>query len=130
MLAEDELEPDCFCTKGRRDSGSDAGDGEVHLPLVGLGVVGAARSLVPEVFAPAVDALGLTTWGIAIGAAGAGITLLALRARGWLALGLTATVMALLVMGVTTRLMPSLDPLLTSRAAAAAASPRAWNSST
>jgi 4-amino-4-deoxy-L-arabinose transferase-like glycosyltransferase len=80
-----------------------------------------ARAFVPPDFVPAVDALGITTWGIAIAAAGGGIALLGLRRRGWLALGLTSTVMAILTMGVTTRIMPVLDPLLTSRAAAAAA---------
>ncbi len=91
------------------------------LLAVGGALALAAPALVPAAFVPAVQALGLATWGIAIAAAGLGIALLGLRRRGWLALGLTATVMAILVIGVTTRIMPALDPLLTSRAAAAAA---------
>lgn len=103
-----------------RGRGPLAGVGATLL-AVGGALALAAPALVPAAFAPAVEALGLTTWGVAIAAAGAGIALLGLRRRGWLALGLTATVMAMLVIGVTTRIMPSLDPLLTSRAAAAAA---------
>ena len=67
--------------------------------------------------------LGLTTtWPAAIGAAGIGIALLALRGRAWLALGLTSAVMAILVLGVNSRVVPTLDPLLSARAAAVAAS--------
>lgn len=91
------------------------------LAAAGVALATAAASLVPAAFVPAVEALGLTRWGVAMAAAGAGIVLLALRRRGFLAVGLTATVMAILVIGVTSRIMPSLDPLLTSRAAAAAA---------
>ncbi|MGE0392455.1 MAG: phospholipid carrier-dependent glycosyltransferase [Vicinamibacterales bacterium] len=103
-----------------RARGPLAGVGATLL-AVGAALALAARALVPELYAPAVEALGVPTWGVAIAATGVGIALLALRRRGWLALGLTATVMALLVVGVTTRIMPALDPLLTSRAAAAAA---------
>lgn len=91
--------------------------------LVALGVGGGlfAPRMVSPAFVPLVEALGIGTWSTAVAAAGAGIVLLALRRRGWLALGLTATVMAVLVIGMTGRVLPALDPLLSARAAAAAA---------
>jgi len=110
------------------DAIASPGRGRVPLASVGATLLGlggalglAAPAVVPTTFLPVVEALGLHTWGIAMAASGAGIVLLSLRERSWLALGLTATVMAILVIGVTGRVMPTLDPLLTSRAAAAAA---------
>ncbi len=97
-----------------------AGVGATLLAL-GTGLATLGPGLVPAAFAPLVAALGLTTWAAALAAAGAGIALLALRQRAWLATGLTATVVALLVMGVTGRVMPTLDPYLSARAAATAA---------
>ena len=104
------------------------GRGRALLASVGATLLGAgsmlafaARPLLPASLVPTIEALGLTTWAIAIAATGVGIILLSLRLRGWIALGLTAAVMAILVIGVMGRVAPALDPLLTSRAAAAAA---------
>lgn len=86
-------------------------------------LAGMTIRIVPADLAPVVAALGLTTtWPAAIGAAGIGIALLALRGREWLALGLTSTVMAILVIGTNSRIVPALDPHLSARAAAVAAS--------
>ncbi|MFN0067505.1 MAG: hypothetical protein ACKVYV_07695, partial [Limisphaerales bacterium] len=86
-------------------------------------LAGITAQVVPAQLASTVATLGLTTtWPAAIGAAGIGIALLALRGRQWLALGLTSTVMAILVIGANSRIVPALDPHLSARAAAVAAS--------
>lgn len=94
------------------------------LLVVTAGLVASLASrAVPPPLAEAVATLGLTsTWPAAIAAAGIGIALLALRGREWLALGLTSTVMAILVIGVNERIVPALDAHLSARAAAVAAS--------
>ena len=99
-----------------------ASSGGLLVVVAGLLAVGATL-VVPVQLAPAIAALGVTsTWPAAIGAAGIGIALLALRGREWLALGLTSTVMGILVIGVNGRIVPALDPLLSARATAVAAS--------
>ena len=99
-----------------------ASSGGLLVVVAGL-LAGMTTQVVPAHLAPAVATLGLTTtWPAAIGAAGIGIALLALRGREWLALGLTSAVMAILVLGVNSRVVPTLDPLLSARAAAVAAS--------
>ena len=99
-----------------------ASAGGLLVVVAGL-LAGMTPRIVPAALAPVVAALGLTsTWPAAIGAAGIGIALLALRGREWLALGLTSTVMAILVIGANSRIVPALDPHLSARAAAVAAS--------
>ena len=94
------------------------------LLVVGAGLLAVMTPrLVPADLAPVVATLGLTTtWPAAISAAGIGIALLALRGREWLALGLTSGVMAILMIGVNSRIVPALDPHLSALAAAVAAS--------
>ena len=99
-----------------------ASSGGLLVVVAGL-LAGMTEQVVPAQLASTVATLGLTTtWPAAIGAAGIGIALLALRGREWLALGLTSTVMAILVIGVNSRIVPALDPHLSARAAALAAS--------
>ncbi|MEQ1898985.1 MAG: glycosyltransferase family 39 protein [Vicinamibacterales bacterium] len=99
-----------------------ASSGGLLVVVAGL-LAGMTTQVVPAQLAPVVATLGITTtWPAAIGTAGIGIALLALRGREWLALGLTSTVMAILVIGVNGRIVPALDPLLSARATAVAAS--------
>ena len=98
-----------------------ASSGGLLVVVAGL-LAGMTTQVVPAQLTQAVATLGLTTtWPAAIGAAGIGIALLALRGREWLALGLTSTVMAILVIGVNSRIVPALDPHLSARATAVAA---------
>jgi 4-amino-4-deoxy-L-arabinose transferase-like glycosyltransferase len=101
------------------------------LLLVVAGLISALTlQLVPARLATPIATLGLaSTWPLAIGAAGLGIVLLAIRRHSWLALGLTSTVMAILAIGVNGRIVPAIDPHLSSRAAAEAARHAAGNGS-